>query len=96
VISEASVPDRSGTFSVVLIDLDFQNAFGRTIALQKEVILRFRNRLQAVLREQAMILLYNDSDLLVLLPETLPEHLPARLRTLREVFSAWNTIRVRS
>jgi hypothetical protein len=86
--------DESEAYSVVLMEFDVQDTFGRWIPLSKEAIRDIRARLQAVLEARECLLFYGDRDLLLLMPGVSSELLPARIRGLRESFSLWQTDRI--
>jgi hypothetical protein len=76
-------------YSVVLMEFDTQDNYGRRIPLQKEAVREIRPQLQRSLETRECALFYGERDLLILMPGVTAEHLPARIRGLRETFRGW-------
>jgi hypothetical protein len=84
-------PEEPDAYSVVLMEFDTQDNYGRSIPLQKEAIREIRPRLQRALEARESILFYGERDLLVFMPGVTSEHLPARVRGLRDTFRSWQS-----
>jgi hypothetical protein len=81
-------------YSVVLMEFDTQDSYGRRVPLEKEAVREIRLRLRSVLETRESILFYGERDLLVFMPGVSSEQLPARIRCLREAFHAWQMDRL--
>jgi len=81
--------EEADAYSVVLMEFDTQDNYGRRIPLPRETVREIRVRLQRALETRESILFYGERDLLVLMPRVTSEHLPARIRGLREIFRSW-------
>lgn len=88
------VPEKSDVYSVVLMEFDVQDAYGRWAPLNREAIRDIRAQLQGVLEPRESILFYGERDLLAFMPGVCSELLPARIRGLREFFQRWQTDRL--
>jgi hypothetical protein len=84
-----SLPESAESYSVVLMDFDTKDVYGRYIPLEKGAIREIRMRMQRVLEGKESILLYADKELLVFMPGVNSEALPGRVRKLREAFDQW-------
>ncbi|HTY62490.1 MAG TPA: GAF domain-containing protein [Acidobacteriota bacterium] len=87
--SGEEVDEEADAYSVVLMEFDTQDNYGRRIPLPRETVREIRVRLQRALETRESILFYGERDLLVLMPRVTSEHLPARIRGLREIFRSW-------
>ena len=90
----AEATERSDAYSVVLLEFDSQDAYGRWAPLNKEGIRGIRTQLQSMLEPRESVLFYGERDLLIIMPGVSPEILQARIRKLRESFNAWQTERL--
>jgi len=88
-LSGDEVCEEPDVYSVVLMEFDTQDNYGRRIPFQREAVREIRVRLQRALETKESILFYGERDLLVLMPRVTSEHLPARIRGLREIFRSW-------
>jgi hypothetical protein len=86
-------PEKAEVYSVVLMEFDAQDDYGRNISLQKESIREIRLRLQSVLEAKESILVYGEKELLAFMPGVSSEVLPTRIRKLREAFYRWRADR---
>jgi hypothetical protein len=80
-------------YSVVLMEFDTQDSYGRSFPLQRESVREIRLRLQRALEAKESILFYGERDLLVFMPGVIAEQLPGRIRRLRETFRSWQSDR---
>jgi transcriptional regulator with GAF, ATPase, and Fis domain len=94
--SEASqvIPEKPEAYSVVLMEFDTQDIYGRHVPLQRESVREIRLLLQSVLEGKESVLFYGEKELLVFMPGVSSEMLPARIRKLREAFHRWRTDRL--
>jgi hypothetical protein len=90
-VQEAS--EEPDAYSVVLMEFDALDNYGRRIPLHKEGIREIRLQLQRALEARESILFYRERDLLVFMPGVTSEQLPARIRGLREAFRCWQADR---
>jgi hypothetical protein len=82
-------PENPDAYSVVLMEFDTQDSYGRRIPLEKETIREIRMRLQRTLEPRESILFYGERDLLAFMPGVTSESIPTRIRGLREAFHQW-------
>jgi hypothetical protein len=87
--SRQSIPEKAEVYSVVLMEFDTQDIYGRQVSLQREAVRDVRLRLQGVLEGKESILFYSERELLVFMPGISSDALPARIRRLREAFHQW-------
>ncbi len=90
---EQESQEKQDIYSVVLLEFDTLNAYGRHVPLDKKIVREIRMRLQNVLEEKEFILFYGERELLVFMPGVSSELLPARIRCLREAFHRWRADR---
>lgn len=76
-------------YSVVLLEFEMRDPFGRRGAPPKDILREIRSRLQNALEGRESILLYGEKELLVLMPGVTSELLPGRVRGLRQAFHIW-------
>jgi len=76
-------------YSVVLMEFDAQDNYGRWNPLGREAIEDIGRQLRGSLDSKESLLFYGERDLLASLPGGTAESLPARIRGLRESFHAW-------
>lgn len=81
--------DMDQGYSVVLLNFEVQDSFGRRVPLNREAVHEIKLRLQDVLEGKESLHFYGDNELLALMPEVTSELLPARVRKLREAFHQW-------
>jgi hypothetical protein len=81
-------------YSVVLMEFDTLDEYGRRVQIAKQFIREIRLRMQGILQPKESILFYGEKELLVLLPETSSEALPLRIRALRECFDGWRCAKI--
>ncbi len=91
--SQAPLSQESGegpdAYSVVLMEFDAQDNYGRWSPLSREAIRDIRRRMQGSLGPKESILFYGERDLLVIMPGVSSDSLPSRIRGLRELFHHW-------
>ena len=93
-VEEAAGPPRSDeaendeTLSIVLLNFESSDSVRRLLA-DRGTLRNIRGPLSRTLGGKESILLYDDTELLVLLPGTMAAALPPRLGQLREAFDAW-------
>jgi len=87
--------DKPESYSVVLMDFETQDVYGRKIPLRKEAVREIKMGLQNVLEGKESILFYGERELLVFMPEVSAEALPARIRELRVAFHRWRENRLK-
>jgi len=80
-------------YSIVLMEFDTQDNYGRRIPLQKEAVREIRLQLQRSLEARESALFYGERDLLLFMPGITAEQLTARIRMLRETFRVWQSER---
>jgi hypothetical protein len=83
------IQENTDGYSVVLMEFDTQDAYGRRIPLEKEAVREIRMRLRRTLESKEFILFYGERDLLALMPGVTTESVPARIRGLRDAFHLW-------
>jgi PleD family two-component response regulator len=88
------IPEKPETYSVVLMEFETQDVYGRHVPLQRESIREIRMRLQVALEGKESVLFYGEKELLVFMPGVSSEALPARIRKLREAFHQWRADRL--
>jgi hypothetical protein len=88
------IPEKPEAYSVVLMEFDSQDVYGRHVPLQREAVREIRMRLQSVLEGKQSVLFYSEKELLVFMPGVSSEMLPARIRKLREAFHQWRADRL--
>ncbi len=76
------------TLSIVLLNFESSDSARRLLA-DRGTLRNIRGPLSRTLGGKESILLYDDTELLVLLPGTMADALPPRLGQLREAFDAW-------
>lgn len=81
-------------YSVVLMEFDTKDVYGRRQSLQRQSVREIRMSLQGVLEGKESVLFYGEKELFVLMPGVSSEMLPARVRALQEAFSQWQTGRM--
>jgi hypothetical protein len=86
--------ENSDAYSVVLMEFDSQDSYGRRIPLEREAVREIRMRLQKTLEPKESVLFYGERDLLAFMPGVTTETVPARIRGLREAFHRWQTERL--
>jgi hypothetical protein len=84
-------PEEQDAYSVVLMEFDTQDNYGRSIPLPREDVRAIRLQLQRALEARESILFYGERDLLAFMPGVTAEQLPSRIRMLRESFRAWQS-----
>ena len=78
-------------YSVVLMEFETHDPYGRRIPLPKEAVREIRLQLQRTLEVRESVLFYGERDLLVFMPRMTAEQLPARIRGLDETFRRWQS-----
>jgi len=91
-ISES--PVKSDVYSVVLMEFDIQDAYGRWVPLHKEAVRDIRARLNGVLEPKESVFFYEEKELLIFMPGVSSGLLPARIRVLRDTFRCWQIDRL--
>jgi uncharacterized protein YigA (DUF484 family) len=88
---EASLPtsDHPDTLSIILLDFERTDVFGRATPLDKDKIRVIRKWLVRYLGPREAILFNGEHELIIFLPGTTAENLPARVISLREAFENW-------
>jgi hypothetical protein len=86
--------EKPDAYSVVLMEFDTQDAYGRRVPLEREPVREIRMRLHRTLEARESILFYGERDLLAFMPGVTAETVAARIRSLREAFHQWQTDRV--
>lgn len=81
--------DQPDVFSIILLEFERVDAFQRTTSLDKENIRGIRKWLVRHLGAKETIIFNGDHELIMFLPDTNGEDLPARVVTLREAFRHW-------
>jgi hypothetical protein len=83
-------PEDKESVAIVLLNFECQGA-GRRLLADRNIIRNIRGSLAGTLDGNESIMLYEDSELLVLLPGTSTEQLFGRLQKLRRAFEEWQT-----
>lgn len=86
-------PEDTDAYSVVLMEFDTLDNYGRRVPLPKEVVRDIRLQLQRALKAKEFVLFYGETDLLLFTPGITSERLPVRIRELRETFRDWQDAR---
>jgi hypothetical protein len=87
------VSETPDTYSVVLMEFEIKDSYGRRLPLEKEAIREIRMRIQNVLEGKESIIYYRERELLAFMPGVSSELLPSRVRKLREAFQQWQADR---
>ncbi len=101
-LSAPKPPESSGqaltespeAYSVVLMEFETQDVYGRPVPLEKEAVREIRVQLQRVLEGKESVLFYGEKELLVFMPGVSSELLPGRVRNLRDAFHQWRAARL--
>jgi hypothetical protein len=83
------IKEKQEAYSVVLMEFDTRDVYGRDVPIQREAVREIRARLQGVLEGKESVLHYGEKDLMVFMPGISSEALPVRIRKLREAFLRW-------
>jgi hypothetical protein len=75
--------------SVVLLECETPDGFGRPVPLSRDTVRGLRAALKQTLGPGEAVLHHDEQDLLVLLPGVSSEDLPSRLSTIRDTFYSW-------
>jgi hypothetical protein len=89
--STAGSDGKPDAYSIVLMEFDTLDEYGRRVQLAGQFIREIRLRIQKILEAGECVLFYGEKDLLVFLPGTSSESLPGRVRALRECFNHWRS-----
>ncbi len=85
----STVREESSDFSIVLLSLERQGPFRRTMPLDKESLRQLRERMNEILEPRESLLFYEEGNLIAILPGTKAESVPLKVRGFREVFRQW-------
>ena len=81
--------DGPDAVSVVLIECEIPDPFGRTVSLPRDAVRSLRSALRHTLGPGEAVLFHDEQDLLVLLPGVSSRDLPARVTAIRSAFYGW-------
>jgi hypothetical protein len=87
----SAVPASCDVISIILMSFDLVGADGDITEPDREVVLGLRGRLAQLLEPGEVVLLYEDKELLMLLPGTPADRVPARVGKIREAFLEWKS-----
>jgi hypothetical protein len=87
----AQIPE---VYSVILMEFDTEDVYGRRQAIQRQAVREIRIGLQGILEGKESILFYRERELLVFMPGVSSEMLTARVRAFREAFNQWQMVRM--
>ncbi len=82
-------PEREGILSLVILELQAPGPANNYQPMDRDAILSFRRWIDRELASRESVLLYMEKQLLVLLPGTPNEEVPARVGELQRVFERW-------
>ncbi len=88
-ISESEEGALQDGFSVVLLDLEVAEGFGRARGLDRQRMKEIRRRFAAALKGRGSVLFYDERELLVLLPGLPADRIPEVVRCLQSAFKQW-------
>ena len=86
---EPKSDEEKDVFSIVVLDFEEKDSYGRITPLGKEMINSVRRSLLRVLQGRESILFHDDDDLLLILPGISMETLPARIAGICAAFQNW-------
>jgi hypothetical protein len=89
-------PPQPDLLSLVILEFEQTDPFGRPIALEREPLRALRGQLRGALAEGESMLFHGVGALLVLLPRTASDALPPRVRALRHLFQQWRAVQTGS
>jgi hypothetical protein len=78
-------------YSIALMEFDTLDEYRRRVQLPRQSIREIRLQIQKILEPGESVLFYGEKELLVFLPGTSAELLPARVSALRECFRQWRS-----
>jgi hypothetical protein len=87
--------EKPEAYSVILMEFETQDGYGRSMQLDREAVREIRMRLQRVLEGKESVVFYGERELLVFMPGVSSEMLAGRVRILREAFHQWRSDRAR-
>ncbi len=87
--SEQSQAEQEDSFSVVVLDFEKRDEYGRAVPLGKGAVDDIRRRLSKSLRGTGTILFHDDGELLAIFQGTSAETLPRRIALIRASFGHW-------
>ncbi len=89
VSSGSNRPERDGILSLVILELQVPGPVNNYQPMDRDAILSFRRWIDRELASRESVLLYMETELLVLLPGTPNEEVPVRVGKLQRIFEGW-------
>jgi hypothetical protein len=86
-----SQPEEPDCLSVALLSFEYEESWRKGAPPEVSTLREIRAALASVLHRRESIMVHRDRELLVLLPGTTPELLPACVTSLRHAYRAWKT-----
>ncbi len=83
--------DEGDLLSIVLLEFEKADFYGRVVRLSLESLRAIRSRLRLILAPGESIAFYEERILLVLLPGVASAGLPVRIKALQDAFSHWKS-----